>query len=333
MNITRKAMKLPKRRTGSSGFSLIELMIAVSVFVVIGGATMTLFKRHAQMFTAQQNQITLNITLRNALTQLQTDVVNAGSGYYATAASSSFPVGLTVQNVAGGFDTINIVSPDGTVLPVHPDGPGGCTDTTLGTTKLIPVAGVTAANFNTGDELLLMTGGTTASGRNQMTTATLTVPATTVGGEIQVTYTPTSAGGINPNDTASLTTGADTGIGELGTVFCSATDWVIKLGPPLKYTVNGANQLTRNQGATTDIVADNIVAFKVGTTAFTGVTSGTYSYVNGATKADEIRSVRISLVGRTTPNPVDTFRNSFDGQPYKIEALSVVVNPRNLSMN
>ena len=35
MNITRKAMKLPKRRTGSSGFSLIELMIAVSVFVVL----------------------------------------------------------------------------------------------------------------------------------------------------------------------------------------------------------------------------------------------------------------------------------------------------------
>jgi prepilin-type N-terminal cleavage/methylation domain-containing protein len=109
----------------SSGFSLIELMIAVSIFVVIGGATMSLFKQHAQMFTSQQNQITLNISLRNALTQLQTDVVNAGSGYYATAASSSFPVGLTVQNVAGGFDTINIVSPDATVLPVHPDGPGG----------------------------------------------------------------------------------------------------------------------------------------------------------------------------------------------------------------
>jgi prepilin-type N-terminal cleavage/methylation domain-containing protein len=317
----------------SSGFSLIELMIAVSIFVVIGGATMSLFKQHAQMFTSQQNQITLNISLRNALTQLQTDVVNAGSGYYATAASSSFPVGLTVQNVAGGFDTINIVSPDATVLPVHPDGPGGTTDTTLGTTKLIPVPGVTAANFNTGDELLFMSGGTTASGRNQMTTVTLTTPATTVGGEIQITYTPTTAAGINPTDGANLTTGADTGIGELGTVFLSSTDWVIKLGPPVKYTVNGANQLTRNLGATTDIVADNIVGFKVGTTAFTGVSSGTYNYVNGATKSDEIRSVRISLIGRGAANFNDRFRNTFDGGPYRIEALSVVVNPRNLSMN
>ena len=27
------------------------------------------------------------------------------------------------------------------------------------------------------------------------------------------------------------------------------------------------------------------------------------------------------------------FANSFDGQSYKIQALSIIVNPRNLSMN
>jgi prepilin-type N-terminal cleavage/methylation domain-containing protein len=318
----------------SSGFTLIELMVSIGIFLVIGGATMTLFQRHALLFAGQQNQANLNITLRNALSQLQMDVVNAGSGYYATANISSFPVGLTVQNVAGGFDTINIVSPDTTVPPAHPDGPGGCTTTTSGTMLLIPVAGLTAANFNTGDELLLMTGGTTGSGRNQMTTVTLLGPGATAAGEIQLTYTATSGVGINPTDTAQLTTNADTAIGELGIQFCSSTDWVVKLAPPVIYTVNGANQLTRAQGATTNIVADQIVGFKVGTSAFSNVnnTSGTYTYTN-TTKYDEIRSVRISLSGRTVSNSTDSFRNTFDGQPYKIEALSTVINPRNLSMN
>jgi hypothetical protein len=56
---------------------------------------------------------------------------------------------------------------------------------------------------------------------------------------------------------------------------------------------------------------------------------------------DEIRSVRISLIGRTPPklysnsnvNSTTLFTNTFDGQPYKIQALSIIVNPRNLSMN
>jgi hypothetical protein len=58
-------------------------------------------------------------------------------------------------------------------------------------------------------------------------------------------------------------------------------------------------------------------------------------------KFDEIRSVRISLIGRTPPrlysnsnvNSATLFTNAFDGQPYKIQSLSIIVNPRNLSMN
>jgi hypothetical protein len=52
-----------------------------------------------------------------------------------------------------------------------------------------------------------------------------------------------------------------------------------------------------------------------------------------ATSAGSIRSVRISLIGRTAPNPDGSFQNSFDGGNYRVEAISVVVNPRNLSMN
>ena len=47
------------------------------------------------------------------------------------------------------------------------------------------------------------------------------------------------------------------------------------------------------------------------------------------------------MIGRTPPglysnsntNSSTLFTNSFDGQPYKIQALSIIVNPRNLSMN
>jgi hypothetical protein len=76
--------------------------------------------------------------------------------------------------------------------------------------------------------------------------------------------------------------------------------------------------------------------------------SGAYCYdASSATSPcydfnfNEIRSVRISLIGRTPPsiytnsnvNSTTMFTNSFDGQSYKIQALSIIVNPRNLSMN
>jgi len=48
-----------------------------------------------------------------------------------------------------------------------------------------------------------------------------------------------------------------------------------------------------------------------------------------------VRSVRISLIGRTAPNysKAYTFRNTFNSQPYQIQGMTVVVNPRNMSMN
>ena len=43
----------------------------------------------------------------------------------------------------------------------------------------------------------------------------------------------------------------------------------------------------------------------------------------------------MALIARTTPNPdpTYTYQNGFDNGPYQIESVSVVVNPRNLSMN
>jgi prepilin-type N-terminal cleavage/methylation domain-containing protein len=327
-------------RSKASGFSLIELMIAMTVFLVIGGAALSLFKQHTALFTVQQNQVGLNISMRNALSQMEMDVVNAGTGFYNAAPISSFPVGITVQNNAGAIDTLNIVSPDPATPPAHPDdGTGvGCMNTfTSNKLYLVPVpnSGLTAANFAVGDELLLMTGGTTVNGRNQMTTVVVVAPGAVAGPgtEITLTTTQTDNLGQNATDPAGLAKTVDTSIGDLGVNFCSATDWVVKLAQPIAYTVNGANQLQRSQGATVGLVADQILSFKVGAATFNGAAVGGYNYGAPAYKADEIRSLRISLVGRTAVNPNDSFRNAFDGGKYKIEALSVVVNPRNLSMN
>jgi len=42
----------------------------------------------------------------------------------------------------------------------------------------------------------------------------------------------------------------------------------------------------------------------------------------------------VSLIGRTKPStdPNYKFRNSFDAEPMKSKAFSVVINPRNMSM-
>src|SRR5882672_7108410 len=85
-------------RNPAAGFSLVELMVAMAVFLVVGGAAIGLVKQHMPLFNSAQNQTTLNITLRNAVAQLQMEVVNAGTGFSTGAATVAFsPMGATIQ--------------------------------------------------------------------------------------------------------------------------------------------------------------------------------------------------------------------------------------------
>ena len=139
--------------------------------------------------------------------------------------------------------------------------------------------------------------------------------------------------------------------------FCSGTDWVVKIAP-VQYSVDTSTPtnptLTRTENGVSAPIASQIIGFKLGasTVVLNGLniagSSGAYCY-NAASSTspcydfqyDQIRSIRISLIGRTPPgiytnsnvNSATLFTNSFDGQPYKIQALSIIVNPRNLSMN
>src|SRR5690242_9442365 len=86
------------RRASSPGFSLVELMVAMAIFLVVGGAAVELAKKHVPLFTSQQSQTGLNLAMRNGVAQMQIDVVNAGTGYYQGVNIPSWPIGITVLN-------------------------------------------------------------------------------------------------------------------------------------------------------------------------------------------------------------------------------------------
>jgi prepilin-type N-terminal cleavage/methylation domain-containing protein len=335
-------------RRKSSGFTLIELMVAMTVFLVIGGAAMSLFRSHADLFSTQQGQVGLNMTLRNALGQIQTDAVQAGNGFYIGGATSTAntPVGITITNNPGSFDSMYLIQAATPAVLLT----GACAVTTTGVASLAPTAGVTAANFASGPIMFMNGNG------NQMTIATLTGATTGGGGVINIAYGPTNANGTNgaANDPFGLTAVVPPASDpdQLADQFCPTNgDYVVGLSY-VKYSVNATNQLIRTTAATVanpDIIADQIIGFKVGAATYQsgGGSTSTPSYSFAATNAPTanppgyssnftlIRSIRVSLIGRTTPGQFtgSTFRNSFDGGQYRIQALSLVINPRNLSMN
>jgi len=366
----------PTSLRNSPGFSLVELMVAMFIFVVISGAAIRLVQRHVPMATAQQNQASLNFNIRNAIAQMQVDVVNAGTGYYAGANIPAWPIGLTILNCGdlvngcnaltgnancynaatltygqGCFDTLNVIASDPTVPPSHPTDIGtNCVSTTSSTLFANPTGSETAnalaSAFNSGDELLLV-----KSDGSQMTTVNLTKAGSVSGNKVQLQHNPTGTDGSNSTDMFGIANPTDAN--KLGTQFCN-TDWILKISV-ITYSVDASNpanpQLVRSiNGAAPVVIADQIIGFKVGamtwnTTANDDMatylfnapapspSSGCTSNCGYLNDWSLIRSVLVSVIGRTAPSPADPFRNTFDGGPYKVQSVSVVINPRNLSMN
>jgi prepilin-type N-terminal cleavage/methylation domain-containing protein len=203
-NITRSA--------SSAGFSLVELMVAMAIFLIVGGAAVELAKKHVPLFTAQQSQTGLNLAMRNGVAQMQIDVVNAGTGYYQGVNIPSWPIGITVVNSAPGtgcfnaatntytstcFDTLNVIAMDQNTPPSNPsDIASNCVSTTSSTLFVTPVGTTTlsqlAADFHTGDQILLV-----KSDGSQMTTTILTSDGLVSGGKVKLEHNPTGADGTN----------------------------------------------------------------------------------------------------------------------------------------
>jgi prepilin-type N-terminal cleavage/methylation domain-containing protein len=323
------------------GFTLLELMIATAIFVVIGGAALALFAQHQPVFARQQNLAGLNISIRNAVAQLQLDVVNAGNGYYTGANIPDWPVGITIVNSNPGtacntpatftysatcFDQLNIIASDPLTPASHPDNGTfsgnintDCIATTTSpiylSTSLGTLAAATAlaANFKANDELLLVDAGNSSITTIWLTAAGATYTSGGVSG-VKLIFNTTNADGTNTaaNDPLSIST--NTLNPKLNVNFC-ADDWVLRL-QPITYKVNTATaadpQLVRVQGGTTSILADQVIGFKVGAAAW-NVTDDTIPYSYNASAAFTatppgynnqfwlIRSVQMSLIARTTP--------------------------------
>ena len=351
----RKCSENARPKKGSAGFTLVELLVAAAVFLVVAGAAFTLLARHQPLFNRQQNIAGLNISMRNAAAQMQIDIVNAGTGYYVGANIPGWPIGVTIHNSNPGtgcnnsatytytatcFDTLNVIGVDPNTPPTHPtDSGSNCVSTTSSILFATPTGTTTlaqlAADYHTGDQILVV-----KSDGSQMTTAILTQNGQVTGGKVQLQHNPTGAAGLNSStyDPLGITTTTND---KLGDTFC-APDWVMKISP-VKYSVDVSNsadpKLTRTAAGVTSVLADQIIGFKVGAATWnSSADTDTVSYsFDPSTYGNDftlVRSVRISMIGRTPPvmNVANTFRNSFDQGPYQIEGLSVVVNPRNLSM-
>ncbi len=370
----------------------------MTIFIIVTGAVFTLFRRDDPLFTNQQNMVGVNLALQNAVTQMEIDSVNAGTGYYPGTNIPNWPVGITIQNAAPVtgdcgdntsynynstcFDTLNLITVDPNTGPQHLGTSGNCVSTyasgsatstmVLYTPTLTSAQATTlAADYHSGDELLLV-----KVDGSQMTTVSLTKAGSASASTVTLTFNTTNSNGTNTtaNDYLGITTStgaADNPNAQLGTSFCNA-DWILRL-QPITYQVNASNpadpQLTRTQNGTTNVVADQVIGFRVGaalwndqhdtdlatstlaTTCAGTSDSGsepttyyTYNYnacsygAGNGTSYDFsiIRSIRVSIIGRTTPTSggsAVTFRNTFDQGPYQIQGLAVIINPRNLSMD
>jgi prepilin-type N-terminal cleavage/methylation domain-containing protein len=201
------------------GFSLLELMVAMAIFLIIGGAAVALVRRHVPLFNSAQNQAGLNVALRNAVAQMQMEVVNAGSGYSATNPMPFWPVGATITPAATPncqataiyvstcFDTLTLITADSVLPPLAPSSnqlgtiavdTNGGTDlylTSPGNPALVPPAtyATWAARFQPGDEIMLIQGGTEfPNGQPSMTVLVVQAPGgAAAGNSVHVSFAST----------------------------------------------------------------------------------------------------------------------------------------------
>jgi hypothetical protein len=128
---------------------------------------------------------------------------------------------------------------------------------------------------------------------------------------------------------------------KLGTSFCSSA-WVLKISA-ITYKVDTTNPadpvLVRIADNGTPVpIADQIIGFRIGALAQNPTNSSCgiqWWYDTTCYDLTTIQAVRVSMISRTNPvnGRVAGFNNTFDNGNYKVESLSVVVDPRNLSLN
>lgn len=358
-------------------------MVTLGVFLVISGAALSLVSKHMPLFASQQNQAGMNFGLRNAAAQLQIDGANAGSGFYPSQSTTSFPIGMIIAPGNSGtncydeathtygqdcFDAITILKVDPNTPPAQVIQSGtSCESTTAG--SLFVKSATTPAEdlakfYKAGDYVLLLN-----VSDGTMTVVMLSDDAKTSADKVHFQHHKTKADkdsdgetplypGVNDPqyDPFGITT---TKNNKLGENFCEG-DWAVKI-TPVVYRVDAKDsanpKLVRLQVGVSDcdplvnaspyddkcVIAEQVIGFRVGAQISEPPDAGAkatdckpycYDPSSYGMKWNEVRSVRVTLVGRTAPNKSPgAGHNDFDKGPYKIEAVSVVLNPRSLSLS
>jgi prepilin-type N-terminal cleavage/methylation domain-containing protein len=228
----------------SRGFTLIELMVAMVVFLVVAGTAFSVFDQHMQMITHQENLSGVNLALRSASGQLQMDLQGAGQNLLGTVppdGSYDFSTGVIIQNevppVQGGtapactpaastwaypvpsacFDSVTIFGSPSCTANVSTGKPpvlvlesGVIVSSATSLTASDPNLGVPATDatcFHAGDELLLIqepTGGTAPTCINGQSSFCV--------GEVELSAAPTVSGSnLSFSFTSTGSNGAPTG--------------------------------------------------------------------------------------------------------------------------
>jgi prepilin-type N-terminal cleavage/methylation domain-containing protein len=333
------------RRGAARGFTLIELLVTMAVFLVLGLAAMSLASQSASISVAQQSQATLNVGIRNVTAQLQTDITNAGTGYFPTYNIPGAPLGVVITHGTGataGYDTLTVLSFDPTIV----SNPTGSVNTTSGTMTVAPISPMTEAQlqagYNTGNELMMFTNDVNATtGLPTVTTFQLTANGAQSGSNVTLAYTANgtantpSGAGTWPGDPLDISsTCADLVNCYLGNSFDTA-DWVLKTISTVYSvdTTDPTHPLYRQvNNGTKAALANNVMGFQVGALLYNGTDATSYTY-GAITDPRQIRAIRVSFITHTTPNPTSPFTNSFDGGHYRVEGTSIIINPRNLSLH
>jgi prepilin-type N-terminal cleavage/methylation domain-containing protein len=200
----------------SKGFSILELLIAMAVFLFVAGAAFSLFNRHLAFVTQQQRLSTLNIGMRNAMSQLELDLAAAGQNVFGNVQNgtpaTAFSLGVIIRNstpLAAGacvpnarwayptnkacFDSLTIIQPK------------NCPVLSLATSKNLTSGSLTAndtganlaldaACYTNGDEVLIVSPPSTCDQGVAMTyclgVVTLTQNGQVAGGQITLSTNP-----------------------------------------------------------------------------------------------------------------------------------------------
>jgi len=73
------AVRMPNAGSLNRAFSLVELMVAMTIFLLVSASVFILFSQQQTNANQQQGLVGLNIGMRNAISQLQLNLTNSGT--------------------------------------------------------------------------------------------------------------------------------------------------------------------------------------------------------------------------------------------------------------